>query len=386
MSQPIPAPVARGGRRDVRLDALRGLFLLLMFSSHLGTPLTRLTVEPFGYVSSAEGFVFLAAFLAGIVYRKTYETKGYDAMRDKAWRRAGLIYLCHVGLLMAGFLFAYLVGETGDPVSNIFKGFYDSPLTVMGLATLLLYQPPLFDILPLYVIGLLATPLLLAYARRRGWGPIVGFSILVWLLERWGLKQDVEAWANLYLPVRTGSFDQLSWQLIWVGGLWLGHLTSVWRRNGIAQPFPPLLVLSAIAGAVVLFLLRQHLWGVDWVRAYYHPLLAKWTLAPLRVANLAFLIVLLIRFAPRRLPAWLQNSLGLLGRHSLPVFCFQIPLSLAGIALIYYWELRGLPGTLLTVAGLGMLFLPAMLAERYSGAPLPVVSTVPVVTHSDQQA
>ena len=145
-------------------------------------------------------------------------------------------------------------------------------------------------------------------------------------------------------------------------------------------------MLCAIAGAVVLFLLRQHLWGVDWVRAYYHPLLAKWTLAPLRVANLAFLIVLLIRFAPRRLPAWLQNSLGLLGRHSLPVFCFQIPLSLAGIALIYYWELRGLPGTLLTVAGLGMLFLPAMLAERYSGAPLPVVSTVPVVTHSDQQA
>ena len=163
MSQPIPAPVARSGRRDVRLDALRGLFLLLMFSSHLGTPLTRLTIEPFGYVSSAEGFVFLAAFLAGIVYRKTYETKGYDAMRDKAWRRAGLIYLCHIGLLMAGFLFAYLVGETGDPVSNIFKTFYQAPLTSMGLALVLLYQPPLFDILPLYVIGLLAT----ASARPR---------------------------------------------------------------------------------------------------------------------------------------------------------------------------------------------------------------------------
>ena len=61
-------------------------------------------------------------------------------------------------------------------------------------------------------------------------------------------------------------------------------------------------------------------------------------------------------------------------------------MSLTGIALIYYWELRGLPGTLLTVAGLGMLFLPATLAERYSGTPLPVVSTVPVATRFDQQA
>ena len=35
---------------------------------------------------------------------------------------------------------------------------------------LLLHQPPLFDILPLYVIFLGVTPLLLSFARRRGWG------------------------------------------------------------------------------------------------------------------------------------------------------------------------------------------------------------------------
>jgi len=129
--------------------------------------------------------------------------------------------------------------------------------------------------------------------------------------------------------------------------------------------------------------MRQHLFAGDWVRAYYHPLLSKWTLAPLRVANLVFLIVLLIRFSPRQLPSWLQDGLGLLGRHSLAVFCFQIPLSLAGIALIYYWELRGTPATLLALAGLGILYLPAIVAERHSAASLPVIRPLPATTSPD---
>ena len=386
MSLPLPSPIARSGRRDARLDALRGFFLLLMFSSHLGSPLTRLTVEPFGYVSSAEGFVFLAAYLAGIIYRKTYQAKGYDAMREKAWRKAGQIYLCHLGLLMGGFLFAFLIGPADNPVSNIFKTFFAEPLKTMGLSLLLLYQPPLFDILPLYVIGLLATPLLLAYAQRRGWRPIIGISVLIWLVARWNFKRSFESWVDPILPIHMGSFDQLSWQLIWVGGLWLGHLNAEWRRNGIARPFPEGMVAAAIIGALMFFLWRQHIWNVDWIRAYYPVLLAKWTLAPLRVANLICLIVLLIHFSPRRLPAFLQDRLSLLGRHSLAVFCFQVPLSLIGIGLIYAWELRGASATILALAGLISLFVPAVLAERYGVQAVRAVGAIPIAEPSDQKA
>ena len=55
-------------KRLWELDALRGLMLVLMTLTHLPTRLTTPTGQPFGYVSAAEGFVLLSAFMAGMVY------------------------------------------------------------------------------------------------------------------------------------------------------------------------------------------------------------------------------------------------------------------------------------------------------------------------------
>ena len=45
--------------RKPELDALRGLFLVWMTLTHLPTKFSDLVNQPFGFVSSAEGFVFL---------------------------------------------------------------------------------------------------------------------------------------------------------------------------------------------------------------------------------------------------------------------------------------------------------------------------------------
>ena len=49
--------------RKPELDALRGLFLVWMTLTHLPTRASDLVNQPFGFVSSAEGFVFLSALL-----------------------------------------------------------------------------------------------------------------------------------------------------------------------------------------------------------------------------------------------------------------------------------------------------------------------------------
>ena len=54
--------------RRWELDALRGLMLVLMTLTHMPTMYSLPSGQPFGFVSAAEGFVFLSALMVGRVY------------------------------------------------------------------------------------------------------------------------------------------------------------------------------------------------------------------------------------------------------------------------------------------------------------------------------
>src|SRR6266853_5489586 len=113
-------PITEGNSRDARLDALRGLLLLIMAAVHVPTPLSHLLQEPFGYISAAEGFVFLGACLAGIVYGKTYLRADWTAMARRAWGRARLIYFVHLALVVPCALLAWAAGQRLAPLANHF--------------------------------------------------------------------------------------------------------------------------------------------------------------------------------------------------------------------------------------------------------------------------
>src|ERR1700719_960118 len=86
-------------QRRPELDALRGLFLVWMTLTHLPTRLSDLVNQPFGFVSSAEGFVFLSALLVGRVYmRQALENTG--TVRGRLWKRALKVYAYHLTLLL----------------------------------------------------------------------------------------------------------------------------------------------------------------------------------------------------------------------------------------------------------------------------------------------
>src|ERR1700722_8057217 len=89
-------------QRRPELDALRGLFLVWMTLTHLPTRLSDMVNQPFGFVTSAEGFVFLSAMLVAILYIRQAAENG-DGMRTKLWKRALMIYGYHLIMLAVVF-------------------------------------------------------------------------------------------------------------------------------------------------------------------------------------------------------------------------------------------------------------------------------------------
>src|SRR5277367_2597685 len=82
-------------QRRPELDALRGLFLVWMTLTHLPTRLSEVVNQPFGFVSSAEGFVFLSGMLVAILYIHKAQEDGPE-VRSKLWKRALKVYGYHL--------------------------------------------------------------------------------------------------------------------------------------------------------------------------------------------------------------------------------------------------------------------------------------------------
>src|ERR1035437_8020777 len=166
--------------RDPRIDTLRGLFLVVMMVDHLPQhPLLHFTVQSFGVVSAAEGFVFVSGFVCAWVYGRILVKDGEAALRRRAWHRARDIYLTHL-VLYTLVLLGGLWG--GRQIASRFPDFW----TGWWHGALLIFQPPFFGILPMYVVFLLLTPFLLEQMAR-GRALLIGSaSMALWLAAQWG--------------------------------------------------------------------------------------------------------------------------------------------------------------------------------------------------------
>ena len=327
-------------KRRWEIDALRGLMLVLMTLTHLPTRLTNPLGQPFGYVSAAEGFVLLSGYMAGLVYGRQALEKGIAPMRRAFWRRALLVYGCHAAMLAFLFTVIALIGIRVDEpaVKNLMSFYLRQPLDALAGGLLLIYQPPLLDILPMYVLLMLASPWAFSLALQRGWGTVLAGSVTLWLLAQGGLAHwlyhAAEPWVRMPVPYgETGAFNSFAWQLLWVLGLWLGAT----RHGPQARPirFPAAVVVLA-AGIALTGLVWRHVSGQAPFGANeaLNLWFDKWQLAPLRLLNLLALLVLLVRFGP-----WLTahlprvRMLETLGAASLAVFCVHLVVVLLTLSL-----------------------------------------------------
>src|SRR5277367_4087758 len=174
------------------LDALRGLFLVWMTLTHLPTHFSDLVNQPFGFLSSAEGFVFLSALLVARLY--IHQAMQDEAgLRVKLWRRAFKIYGYHLLMLALAFTVAAGLAVTTHrtAIYNLLNFYIAHPFVAVIGSVLLIYCPPLLDILPMYVIFLAGTPLVLSAAVRCRWSRILAASLAVWFLAQCGLRDLV---------------------------------------------------------------------------------------------------------------------------------------------------------------------------------------------------
>jgi hypothetical protein len=309
-------------RRFIEFDVLRGILLLMMVVNHSPSSLRRFTDQPLGFFTTAECFVFVSALLAGMVFRKRAEKLGFTAASSSSIHRAGRIYVGHLITLAFAFVLGSCFLSELPGIGNLLDHYLMHPRAALVGSLVLLFRPPLMDILPMYILFSFLTPAAFWTAQRWGWNSVLFASISVWVIAQTHFR-DLLLAASRDLPfVQLGPFDLFAWQLLWVGGLFIGQR---FVENEPLLPMPhllrPLLLIFAFG-----FLFWR--WS-DGSNAVSHGwLLDKWHLGPLRLVNFTVTASVTATYLKHliRWEAPLRPFL-LIGRHMLPVFSSQICLS-----------------------------------------------------------
>jgi len=324
--------------RRPELDALRGLFLVWMTLTHLPTHFSDLMNNPFGFFSSAEGFVIISAVLVGrLTIRETHENA--TGVRLRLWKRTLQIYGYHLLMLALAFTVAaaFAVHTHRAAISNLLNFYLVHPVVAIVGSVLLLYCPPLLDILPMYVTFLFFTLVLLTAAVRFGWRRILLASGVVWTLAQFGLRDLVHNWivhlTHLQIPLQeTGSFNLFAWQAIWIAGLWLGARLAF--HKPILRKVPGW-VAACCCFICLFFIGVRYSWlGPHLTQQAFGIQLDKWQLGPLRMVNMVSFAIVLY-WMRKYLLQWVATEPFLtLGKASLHVFCTHVVFVFIGLAFL----------------------------------------------------
>ncbi len=260
---------------------------------------------------------------------------------------------------------AFAVHTHRAALMNLLDFYLAHPFVAVVGSVLLLYCPPLLDILPMYVTFLFFTPLLLSASVRFGWRKILAASALVWLMAQFGLRDVVHNFivrlTHLPIPLQeTGAFNLFAWQGVWIAGLWLGARSAT---GEIPLRKIPGWVVGLSCAVCLFFIGVRHGWlGPHLTQDALGIKLDKWRIGPLRVVNLiTFTIVgywlrkYVIRIVQR-------EPFLTLGKASLEVFCAHLFFVFVGLALLYgeVSELHGITAiALITVTFIALVLVAA---------------------------
>jgi hypothetical protein len=378
------------GRR-LELDAARGLMLVWITLTHLPTAASAYVNQPFGFISAAEGFIFLSALFTGRIYLRLAQHDGYPAMTWRLWGRTLRLYGYHALLLAFAFLVAVPIASHGDrPGLHNLLDFYFMVGAKQSIteAALLIYRPPLLDILPMYIIFLMFTSAGLLLSRKIGWKPILWTAFALWALAQFGLRDIAYAFLMRFIPIRIplhemGSFDLWAWQFLWISGVWLGVR---WAQNDLPiESWAKRVAIPATLIAVACFVLRRAIeYGLQLGASEF--LFDKWHLGPVRLLDFAAVAALLI-VSQSVLKPLAVRPLVMLGQSSLQVFCVHLLCCFAGLTLLGnasmlsgWQQVALLSGTFAAMLATAKIFSKSEAKhERQPKPEIPVAATLPIV-------
>lgn len=317
-------------RRDHRVDALRGLALLMMLTDHVVSDwLNRLTMRNFGFADAADIFVLLAGYASYLAY-------GRLVMRptpNGGWRKAihRIVTRCvRLYLFQLILLFFYIAltrfwrlkwDVPTDFLEPELSHGFDWILDVVTLQAL----PDMVNILPIYIVFLLSF-LPMYWLLLRSPFLLLAGSFTLWLLV------NLDPSINLPNVIDSDGwyFDPFAWQFIFAIGVLLAYTTSRYGGNlSVSRHLRGLCITVLIIGLIECFPYPQY--GLPDLRLFHLRALAdKSSLGPLRIIDV------LAIFALVQSSAWCKSFaasragqiLAVIGRHSLEVFCLGTVLDL----------------------------------------------------------
>lgn len=308
------------GARIVSVDFWRGLALLTIFVNHVpGNFLERFTHRNFGFSDATEVFVMLAGVAAALAYLPRFRAGETAKTTFRILQRALQLYMAHIVLIvLCGAIIAHAVAASGD--LRFFEAVHldilinDTVAGLVGLAGLGL-QPAYMNILPLYVVLLVMTPIFMLLASRHiAWA--LGASAGLYLAAQ-------VFWLNLPTFPIDGwwFFNPLCWQLLFVIGIAIGGMILQGQRPACS---PLLFRASCVYLAVSAVWIVSGFWpgwNPQWLPRFV------WDFDKTNLFLPRLLHVLALAYVVANLPTekWLRAStlmhpVTVLGKHSLPVF------------------------------------------------------------------
>jgi hypothetical protein len=368
---------AKPPSRLLELDFFRGLVLLFIVVDHIANSvLARITLRNYAIADAAEVFVFLAGLVTALSYTALARRRSVAAADSRFLRRAWEIYVAFL-ITAALMVVCGLVLRTSHiDIPSLgpteVEAFVAAPWAFIFQVFTLQRQPFLSDILPMYALFALATPLFIRIGRKSG--------VALGLLSL-GLWLAAPSLAGLLPSAQHGNwtFNPFAWQLLFVMGMSIGlrpelpsELSDRARRR--------ITVAACLFAAFGAFC--AVLWGnpalhaavvPQWVEDTFYPI-SKANAAALRVVSfmsVAWLVYNFCRGGRMQGVAERMSVIAMIGRNGLNCFVATAVISLGAEAIAFgiaggepSWRVS-LPVDLLAIAA---VIVVAFWSERRSRA------------------
>lgn len=303
------------------------------------SPFSKFTLAPFGFFTSALGFVFLSGLVAGIVAQKK-EEKPLKQLTRTYHLRAKTIYRHHVitfiVLSVVGLLFFYH-GIKLSPF-NSFE-LTEPVISKMALGVVLLNRPRFLDILPMYFFFMLALPTIIKYIRMGKVLFVLFLSAGIYALAQLFNTYHIQAGIGRDYLVELGYFDILAWQFIFVMGVILGilyekGLLGFLKNKKVLLTTGAVIIASSILRRATLFQYAS----ISEMGSFFYDF-ARFNISNLgqlsiiHLVNFSFFALLLFNLIQYKIINLSNKWLVLLGQHSLHVFTLHIFLVYIGLTV-----------------------------------------------------
>ncbi len=313
--------------------------LVIMTVEHIKSPVSKLTNAPFGFFTSAMGFVFLSGLVAGIVAQNKSGKPNIN-LKEIYWKRSYLIFKYHLAtffiIYIIGFAF-YLNGIAFD----IYENFdLETPiLTKITMAVLLLDKPKYLDILPMYFVFIFALPFIIYLVKEKKSIYLILISGLIYILAQYFKLHQFQQDLSGVTVLEFGGFDLLAWQFIFILGVVLGMLYEQGQLYFLKNK--TLLLCSAVIILCTTIFRRPEFYTIiiseGFAGSLNHFIGANLrnfgALNLIQLSNFLCFSLLMFNLIQFNIIKLTNKWLTLLGQHSLQVFTFHIFLSYLALML-----------------------------------------------------